>query len=57
MSRNELLTKYQSERTPCESYSRVMGYIRNVNSFNDGKKSEWRERVWFRESKCNCGNK
>lgn len=57
MSRNELLTKYQSERTPTEAFSRVMGYIRNVNSFNDGKKSEWRERVWFRESKCNLCNK
>ena len=50
MSRNELLTKYMNERTKCEMYTRVMGYIRNRNSFNDGKQSEWKERVFFREN-------
>ena len=54
MSRNELLAKYQSERTRCESFSRVMGYIRNKNSFNDAKQSEAAERVYFTES-CACG--
>jgi anaerobic ribonucleoside-triphosphate reductase len=50
MSRQELLTKYQNERTRCESYSRVMGYIRNLTSFNDGKRSEWKQRVWYTEA-------
>jgi anaerobic ribonucleoside-triphosphate reductase len=54
MSRNELLNKYRNERTVCESYSRVMGYIRNKNSFNTGKQSEAAERVYFTES-CACG--
>lgn len=58
MSREELLTKYQSERVPVETWSRVMGYLRNKNSFNDGKRSEWEQRVWYLESKCNlCSNK
>lgn len=49
MSRNELLEKYAAQRTPCEVWSRVMGYLRNKNSFNDGKRSEWEERVWYTE--------
>ena len=49
MSREELLTKYQPERTRCTNWTRVMGYIRNRDSFNDGKKSEWTERVFFNE--------
>lgn len=49
MSRNELLEKYAAERVPVETWSRVMGYLRNKNSFNDGKKSEWEERVWYTE--------
>lgn len=53
MSKNELLAKYQEERTRCESYSRVMGYIRNKNSFNLGKQSEAAERVYFTEA-CAC---
>ena len=53
MSRNELLAKYASERTRCETFSRVMGYIRNKNSFNAGKQSEATERVYFTEA-CAC---
>lgn len=49
MSKSELLEKYKNERTPCENFSRVMGYIRNVNSFNDGKQSEYKDRVFFTE--------
>lgn len=56
MSRNELLTKYQNERTRCESFTRVMGYIRNKSSFNIGKQSEAEERVYFTEF-CACGVK
>lgn len=29
------------ERMPCEVYTRVMWYIRNVNNFNLAKKSEF----------------
>lgn len=47
MGRSELLEKYQNERTPVEVWSRVMGYMRNVKSFNEGKKSEFKNRVFF----------
>lgn len=44
-----------TKRTVCECYTRIMGYVRNVDNFNKGKKSEFEERVWFTESKaCPC---
>lgn len=39
----------QSERQPCEIWTRVMGYHRPVSSFNLGKKGEFRERLYFSE--------
>jgi len=39
-----------SERQPCEVWTRVMGYHRPVASFNIGKKAEHRQRRFFRES-------
>ncbi len=41
-----------SERQPCEVWTRVMGYHRPVSSFNTGKKGEFAERKYFEESKC-----
>lgn len=41
-----------SERTPCEVWTRVMGYHRPVDSFNPGKQSEHAERLYFEERKC-----
>ena len=38
-----------SERQPCEVWTRVMGYHRPVASFNIGKKGEHHERRFFRE--------
>ncbi|MCL4763569.1 MAG: hypothetical protein KJ018_17635 [Burkholderiales bacterium] len=38
------------ERQRCEVWTRVMGYHRPVASFNIGKKSEHRERRFFREA-------
>lgn len=37
------------ERTPCEVWTRVMGYHRPVSSFNRGKQGEYAERVCFVE--------
>ncbi len=37
------------KRTPCEVWSRVMGYHRPVAFWNAGKQSEHRERVNFIE--------
>ncbi len=33
----------------CEVWTRVMGYHRPVSEFNRGKKSEFKERVYFKE--------
>ncbi len=38
------------ERTPCEVWTRVMGYHRPVAAFNAGKRAEHAERRLFRES-------
>ena len=35
-----------SERQPCEVWTRVMGYHRPVQSFNIGKKGEFEERLF-----------
>ena len=39
-----------SQRTPCEVFSRSMGYIRPVRNFNIGKYSEFCERKTFTEA-------
>jgi len=39
--------KCQDEQ-PCEVYSRVVGYLRPVQQWNKGKRSEYRERKTFR---------
>lgn len=44
----------ESERQPCEVWTRVMGYHRPISSYNIGKKGEFEERVYFEESKCGC---
>ena len=36
------------QRTKCEVYSRVVGYLRPVAQWNKGKKAEWKDRVVFR---------
>lgn len=42
----------QQARTPCEKFSRAMGYYRPVDNFNIGKRAEFEERNTFKE--CNC---
>ena len=39
-----------AERQPCEVWTRVMGYHRPVASFNTGKRGEYAERRFYRES-------
>jgi anaerobic ribonucleoside-triphosphate reductase len=34
--------------TKCEVYSRVVGYLRPVEQWNDGKQEEFRERKTFK---------
>jgi anaerobic ribonucleoside-triphosphate reductase len=43
MTENEL----SAQRTKCEVYSRVVGYIRPVNQWNEGKQAEYTDRVEF----------
>ena len=39
----------ESERQPCEVWTRVMGYHRPVASFNTGKKAEHGQRRFYAE--------
>lgn len=54
MSKNELLKKYENKRQKCQVFTRVMGYLRPTDSFNKGKQSEAKERVYFEEGVCAC---
>lgn len=51
MSESKDVVLKDSERQPCEVWTRVMGYHRPVQSFNTGKKGEFEERVCFTEQK------
>ncbi|HTP94637.1 MAG TPA: anaerobic ribonucleoside-triphosphate reductase [Burkholderiales bacterium] len=44
-----------SERQPCEVWTRVMGYHRPVASFNIGKQGEFHERRFYEECKTAAG--
>lgn len=37
------------ERTPCEVWTRVVGYHRPISQFNRGKQNEHRDRIHFHE--------
>jgi ribonucleoside-triphosphate reductase len=43
----------ETQRTKCEIYSRVVGYIRPVTQWNEGKQAEYADRVEF--DPCGCG--
>jgi len=36
------------KRTKCEVYSRVVGYLRPVEQWNEGKREEFKDRVTFK---------
>lgn len=38
-------------KTKCEVYSRVVGFIRPVNQWNEGKQAEWQDRKTFKPCK------
>lgn len=38
-----------AERTPCEVWTRVMGYHRPLSFWNAGKRAEHAERLYFSE--------
>ncbi len=39
----------EEQRTPCEVYSRIVGYIRPVDQWNDGKKEEFNDRLTYEQ--------
>ncbi len=43
------LTPHDPRRTRCEIWTRVMGDLRPVSSFNTGKQGEFHQRQFFRE--------
>ena len=51
MNANVEVLLSDDERQPVECWTRVMGYFRPVSHFNKGKKSEYAERIWFKEGK------
>lgn len=40
------------QRQKCEVYSRVVGFIRPIRQWNDGKVSEFHDRCTFSSDKC-----
>jgi hypothetical protein len=46
---NDTIELKTEERTPCEVWTRVMGYHRPVTAFNAGKQAEHAERCYFNE--------
>ena len=48
-NKQQILEKLKEKRQKCMVYTRVMGYHRPVESFNIGKKSEHKERKYFKE--------
>lgn len=48
--RKNIMSAETTQRTPCEVFSRSMGFIRPVSNFNIGKYSEFCERKTFTEA-------
>lgn len=52
----ERIKELEGKRVPCEVYSRVVGYIRPVSQWNEGKQEEFSERQVF-SGKPKCEDK
>ncbi|MDR0942083.1 MAG: anaerobic ribonucleoside-triphosphate reductase [Holosporales bacterium] len=48
-SEKDKIVLNDDERTTCEVWTRVMGYYKSTEQFNDGKKTETKERKPFEE--------
>jgi ribonucleoside-triphosphate reductase len=42
------MSPIETKRTACEVYSRVVGYLRPVQQWNDGKQAEYRNRKTYK---------
>lgn|GEM_PF-570609 len=49
------MKKKKVKVVPCEVYSRVVGYYRPVNQWNDGKQQEFKERKTVNLNKITYG--
>lgn len=45
----------KQDRTKCEVYSRIVGYLRPVQNWNKGKQAEYADRKEFKIEKTNNG--
>ena len=45
-----MTAKVKKERTECEVYSRVVGYLRPVGQWNRGKQQEFTDRKTFEKT-------
>jgi len=43
----ERIKSLEKKRVPCEVYSRVVGYLRPISQWNEGKQEEFDERHVF----------
>jgi len=52
LTMEETKTQVKSDvKIPCEVYSRIVGYLRPVQNWNDGKQQEFADRKTFQVSK------
>ena len=45
------MSPIETKRTPCEVYSRVVGYYRPTKQWNDAKEAEFNNRKTFKAEK------
>ena len=55
LKREDIILK-DADRQKCSIYTRVMGYHQVTDNFNIGKKQEFKDRKFFKESECKLGN-
>jgi anaerobic ribonucleoside-triphosphate reductase len=46
------MSPIETKRQPCEVYSRVCGYLRPVQQWNDSKQAEFSNRKMFNVKEC-----
>ena len=46
-----MVKKSEKKRTKCEIFTRIVGYLRPVNLWNEGKQAEFRDRIMFLKQK------
>ena len=42
------MDKKRNKKVPCEVYSRIVGYLRPVQNWNEGKRQEFEDRQTYR---------